>query len=502
MMVAQTTQELETEQILKELLSKDVIKMKDRKSIPLQSPRMLEPSYRTKNQDEVECTLTPAQAQLEALRCIQCKKKPCVDACPVHIDIPQFVQEIAEGNFSKAISTIKSTSLLPAICGRVCPQEKQCQSECTMGKSLKDIHLAVSIGKLERFAADWERTQGEIIIPQVKPSTGQKVAVIGSGPAGLVVAADTRREGHEVTIFEAFHKFGGVMRYGIPEFRLPNNIVDAEINLLKKMGVEFKANFVVGRTRKIEDLINQDGYDAVFIGTGAGLPLFTGIEGEDLVGVFAANEYLTRANLMGAAQGNRACTPIYDSKNVAVLGGGNVAMDACRMAKRLGAENVYVIYRRGLEEMPARKEEIEHAMEEGVEFLFYENISKIHADDSQRVQSATIQRYRLGEADESGRRRPLEIPGDTYELEIDTVLVAIGNGSNPLIPQTTPEIKLNPKGNILVDDSGKTHMNRVFAGGDIVLGAATVILAMGEGRKAAQAINDLLINDKKAGNMN
>lgn len=484
-----------TQDLLDELLSKEVIKMKDRKAIPLQTPQMLDPLVRVQSQAEVEETLTPIQAQLEAMRCIQCKKKPCVDACPVHIDIPQFIQEISEGKFDHAIDTIKSTSLLPAICGRVCPQEKQCQSVCTMGKTLKDVGLAVAIGKLERFAADYERNQGQVKIPEVAASTGKKVAIIGSGPAGLVVAADTCRAGHEVTIFEAFHKFGGVMRYGIPEFRLPNEVVDAEIETLQKMGVNFQANFVVGRTRTIEDLITHDGFDAVFVGTGAGLPLFTGIPGEDLVGVFAANEYLTRANLMGATRGNQVQTPLYDSKHVAVLGGGNVAMDACRMAKRMGAKKVSVIYRRGLEEMPARKEEIEHAMEEGIEFLFYQNIVEIQGDEEMRVKSGVVQRYELGEPDDSGRRRPIAIEGDTYELPIDTVLVAIGNGSNPLIPQTTPGLQTNVKGNLLVDDFGKTHMDRVFAGGDIVLGAATVILAMGEGRKAASAINEMLAQE-------
>ena len=352
---------------------------------------------------------------------------------------------------------------------------------------------------MERFIADWERTTGKISVPEVKPETGKKVAVVGSGPAGLTVAADCRREGHHVTIFEAFHKLGGVLRYGIPEFRLPNDIIDKEIETLKLMGVEFKTNFVVGRTRKLTDLMDKDGYNAVFVGTGAGLPMFMGIEGENLVGVFSANEYLTRANLMRAFDKGNAYTPIYQSKNVAVLGGGNVAMDAARMAKRLGAENVYVVYRRTEVEMPARKEEVAHAKEEGIEFYFLQNAKKIIGNEKGRVCAMECLRYELGEPDSSGRRRPVVIPNSEFILNVDTVIVAIGNGSNPLISQTTPLLNVNKWGNIIVDETQKTSVDRIFAGGDIVLGAATVILAMGEGRRAAAAINKLLAEDIEKG---
>jgi glutamate synthase (NADPH/NADH) small chain len=360
-----------------------------------------------------------------------------------------------------------------------------------LGKALKDVDKSVAIGRLERFVADWERTNGKTVIPAIKPATGKKVAVIGSGPAGLVVAADCRREGHHVTIFEAFHKLGGVLRYGIPEFRLPNDIIDKEIETLKAMGVEIKINFVVGRTRKLIDLIEKDGYDAVFVGTGAGLPIFMGIEGENLVGVFSANEYLTRANLMKAFE-RKADTPIYPSKKVMVLGGGNVAMDASRMAKRLGAGTVYVVYRRTENEMPARKEEILHAKEEGVEFLFLQNAKRVLGDAQGRVIGVECVRYELGEPDASGRRAPVLVPNSEFVMEVDTVIVAVGNGSNPLISQTTPQLNVNKRGNIIVDETQKTSVDKIFAGGDIVLGAATVILAMGEGRRSAASINKML----------
>ncbi|HSQ42884.1 MAG TPA: NADPH-dependent glutamate synthase [Fibrobacteraceae bacterium] len=473
------------------------LKPKDRLAIPPQQMPEREPGYRSRSQEEVAMGFTPEMARLEAMRCLQCKKPACVEGCPVHIDIPAFIHAMAEGNFQGAIDKIKETSLLPAICGRVCPQETQCQQNCTVGKSLKSVNKAVAIGRLERFAADWERSQSEIHVPEVKSATGKKVAVIGSGPAGLVVAADLRREGHDVTIFEAFHKLGGVLRYGIPEFRLPKAIVDREIDTLARMGVHFETNFVVGRTRKLQDLLEKDGFDAAFIGTGAGLPLFMGIEGENLVGVFAANEYLTRANLMRAFDKEHAQTPIWPGKHVAVLGGGNVAMDAARMAMRLGAESVKVIYRRTEAEMPARVEEIHHAKAEGVEFCFLQNAKKALGDERGRLQKLVCVRFQLGEPDASGRRSPVEIPGSDFEMEIDTLLVAIGNSSNPLIPQTTPGLQVNRRGNVLVDAAtNKTFMDRVYAGGDIVLGAATVILAMGEGRRAAAAIHEMLSQPK------
>ncbi|MBU1098258.1 MAG: NADPH-dependent glutamate synthase [Bacteroidetes bacterium] len=485
--------------ILEDILAKEEpLKVKDRMKIPSQIMPQQDEFARRHNLDEVTLGLTLEQARLEAMRCLQCVKKTCVNDCPVFIEIPGFIKYIADGDMQGAVDEIKKVSLLPSICGRVCPQESQCQLNCTVGKALKDVDKGVAIGRLERFVADWERATGNIRIPEVKPETGKKVAVVGSGPAGLVVAADVRREGHHVTIFEAFHKLGGVMRYGIPEFRLPNDIIDQEINTLSKMGVEFKTNFVVGRTRKLMDLINKDGYDAVFVGTGAGLPMFMGIEGENLVGVFSANEYLTRANLMRAFDRENSDTPIYKSKNVAVLGGGNVAMDSARMAVRLGAEKVYIVYRRTEKEMPARIEEVAHAKEEGIDFLFLQNAKKIIGDENGRVKAIECLRYELGEPDSSGRRRPVVIPDSEFTLTVDTVIVAIGNGSNPLISQTTPELNVNKWGNLIVDEKQKTSVDKIFAGGDIVLGAATVILAMGEGRKAAAAINEMLVKSDTA----
>lgn len=477
----------------------DEMKPKEKMAIPAQAMREQDPDVRNKNLEEVAIGYTMEQARVEAMRCLQCKKQQCVADCPVEIDIPGFIKHVADGDIQTAIDVIKRTSLLPAICGRVCPQEAQCQKNCTVGKGLKDIDQAVAIGRLERFVADWEREQGVTKVPDVKPETGKKVAVVGSGPAGLVVAADVRREGHDVTMYEAFHKLGGVMRYGIPEFRLPNSVIDQELDTLNKMGVKIQTNFVVGRTRKLVDLIDKDGFDAVFLGTGAGLPIFMGIEGENLVGVFSANEYLTRANLMRAYDKDFADTPIYPSKNVAVVGGGNVAMDAARMAKRLGAENVYVIYRRTETEMPARNEEIHHAKEEGIEFHFLRNPKKIFGTEDGRVKAIEVTKFELGEPDDSGRRRPVAIKDSEYMMDVDTVLVSIGNGSNPLISQTTPDMKVNKWGNITVDESQKTSMSKIYAGGDIVLGAATVILAMGEGRRAAAAINKQLKEELEAG---
>ena len=464
--------------------------MKERTKLPKQYPPTLDPVERATCQDEVEKSLTPAQAVMEARRCLQCKNHPCVEGCPVNVNIPEFMHLTAEGDFDGAIEAIRRSSLLPAICGRVCPQERQCQRNCTVGKTKKDVFQSVGIGKVERFLADYARESGRSKIPEVAPETGKRVAVVGSGPAGLACAADCRRAGHKVTIFEALHKLGGVMRYGIPEFRLPNKVIDAELDTLAAMGVEFRTNFVVGRTRPLLDLLEKDGFDAAFVGTGAGLPLFTNIPGEGFVGVFAANEYLTRANLMGGINGDAVDTPVFPSRKAIVLGGGNVAMDACRMAKRLGAEEVHVLYRRGREEMPARAEEVAHAMEEGVDFRFLENAIEVLGDEKGRVRGVVVQRYELGEPDASGRRSPVAIPGDTYELEADMVVVAIGNGSNPLITATTPGLEANKRGNIIVEEgTNKTSVDGVYAGGDIVLGAATVILAMGEGKRAAKAIN-------------
>jgi len=465
---------------------------KDRLAIPAQEMPTQDSQVRRRNVQEVALGYTPEQARLESMRCLQCKNAPCVLGCPVRIDIPGFLKAAAEGDFLGACAVIKQNSLLPAVCGRVCPQETQCQENCTVGKALKSVDKAVSIGRVERYVADLEREGGHTKAPVVKPETGKKVAVIGTGPASITVAADIRREGHQVVMFEAFHKPGGVLVYGIPEFRLPKAIVQKEIDALTAMGVELKTNFVIGRTRKLKALMAEDGFDAVFIGTGAGLPKFMNIEGENLVGVFSANEYLTRANLMKAYDSEHADTPIYRSGKVAVLGGGNVAMDAARTAIRLGAAEVHVIYRRTEVEMPARVEEIAHAKEEGVIFHMLENAKRLIGDEHGCVRKIECLRYELGEPDASGRRRPVEVKGSEFLRDMDAVIVAIGNDSNPLIPRTTDGLKTSKWGNVIVDDTGKTSIDGVYAGGDIVLGAATVILAMGEGRRAAAAINKYL----------
>lgn len=465
---------------------------KERTQIPIQEMPALDPHERASLMNEVAMGYTDEQARIEAERCLNCKNRPCVKGCPVGVPIPEFISEIQKGDYKKAVDIIKTTNLLPAICGRVCPQEKQCQAFCTIGKMLKSPEQAVAIGRLERFVADWERNNNKITVPEVAPETGKKVAIIGSGPAGLTVAADVRREGHSVTVFEAFHKTGGVMVYGIPEFRLPKEIVAKEVENLEKMGVEFKTNFLVGRTETLEQLLKEDGYDAAFIGTGAGLPKFMGIEGENLIGVFSANEYLTRANLMKAYDATHSDTPLYQAETLAVIGGGNVAMDAARMGYRLGCKKVYCIYRRTRAEMPARIEEVAHAEEEGVEFCFLQNPTRIIGDEEGKVCSIEVLDYELGEPDESGRRKPVAKPGTEHQIKVDAVIVALGNDSNPLMAQTSHGLEVTKKGNIVVDENQKTSIEGVWAGGDIVLGAATVILAMGEGRKAAAAINDYL----------
>jgi glutamate synthase (NADPH/NADH) small chain len=470
----------------------EAISPRERMAIPPQEMPAQAPAVRNKNMNEVALGYSEHQARLEAERCLGCKNEPCVNGCPVRVPIPQFIAEIRKGDFKAAVDVIKKTNLLPAVCGRVCPQETQCQAVCVLGKSLKSADKAVAIGRLERFVADWEREQGKVTIPPVKNGTGKKAAVIGSGPAGLTVAADIAREGHSVTIFEAFHKTGGVMVYGIPEFRLPKAIVQAEVDNLKKMGVQIETNFLVGRTRTVKELLEDDGYDAVFIGVGAGLPKFLGCPGENLVGVFSANEYLTRANLMKAYDPAKAATPIYSSNVVTVIGGGNVAMDAARMALRLGAEQVHVIYRRTRDEMPARTEEVDHAVEEGIIFNFLRNPVRILGNGQGQVTGMEVQKFELGEPDSSGRRRPVAIPGSEYIFDCDTVIVALGNESNPLLVRSTANMEADRQGRITVNEDQKTSLERVYAGGDIVLGAATVILAMGEGRRAAAAINKLL----------
>ena len=472
---------------------------KDRAAIPQQEMPSRDPVKRAREMGEVALGYTETQARVEAERCLNCKNQPCVKGCPVGVHIPDFISHIQKGDFKAAVDTIKETNLLPAICGRVCPQEKQCQSFCTVGKMLKSVEKSVAIGRLERFVADWERNNNKTTVPTPAAPTGRRVAVVGSGPAGLTVAADIRRAGHDVTVFEALQKQGGVMVYGIPEFRLPKEIVAKEVENLKKMGVKFETSFLVGRTETLEQLLDVEGYDAAFVGTGAGLPKFLNIEGENLTGVFSANEYLTRANLMKAYDTEGADTPLYQAKRVAVFGGGNVAMDAARMAYRLGAEKVYCIYRRTRAEMPARAEEVEHAFEEGVEFLFLKNPTRfvpLETEDRAlkgRVAGVELLEYELGEPDASGRRSPVAKPGTEHVLEIDAAVVALGNESNPLMAKTTKGLNVNKRGNIIVEEeTQKTSLDKVWAGGDIVLGAATVILAMGEGRKAAANINEYL----------
>ena len=482
------------EKMLADLLEKQkqgTIKPADRYAIPSQDMPVQDGNVRRNNVSEVALGYTPLQAQLEAMRCLQCKTAPCMKGCPVKIRIKDFIVAVSEGDFKGGLAIIKENSLLPAVCGRVCPQETQCQETCTVGKKFKDVDQSVAIGRLERFVADYAMDQEQT--PEVAAETGKKVAVVGSGPGGIVVAADARRAGHDVTLFEAFHKPGGVLVYGIPEFRLPKAIVQKEIDVLKKMGVKIECNFIVGRTRTISELMEKDGFDAVYVGVGAGLPSFMRIEGEQLVGVYSANEYLTRANLMKAYDfGKGADTPIAVSKSVAVLGGGNVAMDAARTAVRLGAEKVYLVYRRSEQEMPARVEEVHHAKEEGIEFCTLQSPKRILGDDDGCVNGIECLKYELGEPDDSGRRRPVAVEGSEFIIDVDTVIVAIGNGANPLIGQTTPGLEMNKWGNIVVDDDCKTSIDGVYAGGDIVLGAATVILAMGQGRTAAAAMNEFL----------
>ena len=451
-----------------------------------------EPNIRNKNFDEVALGYTEEMAKEEASRCLRCKTKPCVNGCPVNVRIPEFIECISDGEYEKAYEIITSTNGLPAVCGRVCPQENQCEGKCVRGIK----NEPVGIGRLERFVADYHN-RNSTAVPEKPQSNGHKVAVIGSGPAGLSCAGDLAKLGYDVTVFEAFHTAGGVLVYGIPEFRLPKSIVAKEIENLKAIGVKIETNTIVGKSVSIDELMEEMGFEACFVGSGAGLPSFMGIEGETLVGVFSANEYLTRTNLMKAYNENYA-TPILKSKAVAVVGGGNVAMDAARCAKRLGAEDVYIIYRRGMEEMPARKEEVEHAEEEGVIFKCLTNPVKIHGDEEGRVSSIECVEMELGEPDESGRRRPAEKSGSNHSIDVDTVIIAIGTSPNPLIRTTTPGIEANKRGCLIVDEATmKTTRDGVYAGGDAVTGAATVILAMGAGKHAAKSIDEYIKNKNK-----
>ncbi|MFQ6617983.1 MAG: NADPH-dependent glutamate synthase [Fidelibacterota bacterium] len=452
----------------------------------------LDPDERAKNFEEVALGYYPELAIQEASRCLECPKPLCIKGCPVEIDIPAFVSLVARGNFADALKKVKEDNNLPAICGRVCPQEDQCELFCLLSKKYEPL----SIGRLERFVADYVRERGIEELPQIDPPTGKSVAVVGSGPAGLTVAGELIKKGHNVTVFEALHEVGGVLVYGIPEFRLPNSVIESEVKTLRRLGVQFETNVVVGRTISIDELLNN-GYDAVFIGTGAGYPRLLNIPGENLNGIYSANEFLTRVNLMRAYLFPEYDSPIFTGERVVVFGGGNTAMDAVRTAKRLGAREAIIVYRRSRREMPAREEEIKHAEEEGIVFHFLTNPVKFMGDPSGWVKGVECIRMELGKPDESGRRRPIPIPGSNFVIEIDTAIIAIGTSANPVIAQTTPGLKTNQWGYIVIDEeTGETSKKGIYAGGDIVTGAATVILAMGAGKKSAKAIDQYLKNDK------
>nr|HOP64575.1 NADPH-dependent glutamate synthase [Spirochaetota bacterium] len=430
---------------------------------------------------------TPEMAIAEAKRCLQCKKPACVEGCPVNVRIPEFIKEVSEGNFSEAIKIVKGTNSLPAVCGRVCPQESQCEARCILGKKFEPV----AIGKLEGFVADYEREKEHLPAPELKPATGKKVAIIGSGPAGLTVAGELAKLGHSITVFEALHTAGGVLVYGIPEFRLPKKIVSYEIEALAKMGVEFITNRVIGLSETLADIMAR--FDAAFVATGAGLPSFLNIPGEELQGVYSANEYLTRVNLMKAYKFPEYDTPVIKGESVGVFGAGNVAMDSARTAIRLGSREVHLVYRRSRDEMPARAEEIHHAEEEGLIFDLLRNPKRFIGDENGRLCGVECVQMELGEPDDSGRRRPVEIKGSEFTIDIDVAIIAIGNGSNPILQKTAPDLQCNKWGNIVADtETMKTSVKGVFAGGDIVTGAATVIQAMGAGRKAAKAMDDYL----------
>ena len=466
-------------------------KQKDMKNIKKNKHKMPEqpPKQRIKNFNEVPLGYDKKTAIAEAKRCLQCKNKPCIKGCPVEIDIPGFIKQIAQGNFEKAAEIIKNKNNIPAISGRVCPYENQCEGRCT----LKKIGEPVAIGRLERFIADYEHKKGKKTPKKAAP-TGKKIAVVGSGPAGLTCAGDLAKMGHQVTIFEALHAPGGVLMYGIPEFRLPKKIVETEVEYIKKLGVEIKYDIIVGQTITVEELQQQ--YDAVFIGTGAGLPRWLNIPGENLDGVYSANEFLTRVNMMKAYKFPEYDTPIKIGETVATFGAGNVAMDCARTALRLGAKKSYIIYRRTEKEMPARQEEIQHALEEGIIFKLLMTPKRFIGDEKGRLKQVECIKMKLGEPDSSGRRKPIPIPNSEEKINIDTAIIAIGQNPNPLIPKTMKKLKTGEKGNIITDENGKTSIPGLYAGGDIATGAATVILAMGAGKKAAKAI-DKYVKTKK-----
>lgn len=465
-------------------------KAKERGEIARVKMNELDGAYRSRNNEEVNLGLTKEQAMQEAQRCLDCANPACMTGCPVSVNIPTFIKYIESGDILSAAKTLKETNALPAVCGRVCPQEKQCERQCIYTVKMKKE--AVAIGYLERFAADYERESGTISVPELEAGNGIKVAVVGSGPAGLSFAGDMAKKGFEVVVFEALHEIGGVLKYGIPEFRLPNNVVNVEIENLRQMGVIFITNCIVGKTISYADL-HADGFKGIFVASGAGLPNFMNIPGENLVGVMSSNEYLTRVNLMDAANPD-SDTPVFIGKNVAVIGGGNTAMDSVRTARRLGAERAIIVYRRSEEEMPARLEEVKHAKEEGIEFLTLHNPIEYIGDERGRVRQMRLQKMTLGEPDASGRRSPLPLEGAIETIEVDEVIVSVGVSPNPLVPRAFEGLEVTRKGTIVVcEDSMRSALPDVYAGGDIVRGGATVILAMGDGRKAAAAMSEDLL---------
>jgi glutamate synthase (NADPH) small chain len=462
--------------------------MAKKEIVPKKNPMAEQPpAERVHNFNEVPYGYTPEQAIAEAKRCLECKRPLCMEGCPVEIDIPGFLKLVAEEDFQGAVNLIHATNALPAVTGRVCPQEEQCEGVCTLCKKFEPV----AIGRLERFVADWEAAQGPLPVSELPPPTGKKVAVVGSGPAGITVAADLARMGHAVTIFEALHEPGGVLVYGIPEFRLPKAIVRREVDYVCRLGVNLVTDFVVGRTETLEELLQE--FDAVFLGTGAGLPWFLGIPGENLAGVYSANEYLTRVNLMKAYRFPNYDTPVALGRHIVTIGGGNVAMDSARTALRMGAEESIIVYRRSRDEMPARLEEIHHAEQEGINFMLLTTPIAFYGDEGGRVKELECLKNELGEPDASGRRRPVPIPGSNFRIQCDIAVVAIGQSPNPLIPKTTPDLQIGKAGAVVVDDKTmKTSVKGVFAGGDVATGGATVILAMGQAKIAARAIDEYL----------
>lgn len=468
----------------------NTLKPSERMKIPRNRAIEQTPEERIRNFEEVSKGFDEERALIEASRCLECKNPVCVQGCPVNVDVISFIRLITEKKYIEAVQKIRETNYLPAICGRVCPQEEQCEKVCTLGKKYEPV----AIGKLERFVADYEMNVGGFVVPKVEVQRDQKVAVVGSGPAGLTCAAELAKLGYKVTIFEALHDVGGVLRYGIPEFRLPREILDVEVDRIRQLGVQIYTNFVVGRTATVDELFDEWGFSAVFLASGAGTPHFMGIPGENLNGVYSANEFLTRVNLMKAYKFPEYDTPIRLGKEVAVIGGGNTAMDAVRTARRLGAEKAYLIYRRSRAEMPARLEEIHHAEEEGVEFVLLANPTRILGDEQKNVVAIECQRMELGEPDASGRRRPVPVPGSEFVLSVQTVIEAVGQAPNPIIQTTTPGLETTKKGTVVADEQQTTKRKGVFAGGDLTRGGATVILAMRDGKKAAEAIHQYLQN--------